>query len=102
MPIVVKLETADGRVLETLPDPGEVLHRTLPNYDDPTFRVLTKIDWYGDAEFEASQMDHFLEELERIMPSASGPEQTDYLERLKGLALRCAAAPGCKLKFLGD
>jgi len=102
VPIVVKLESAEGAILESLPDSGEVLQRTLPNYDDATFRLLTKIDWYGDAEFEPPQMGLFVEELQRIVSSAADAQQINYLERLRRIALRCGATPGSKLRFLGD
>ena len=102
MPIVVELHGAQGAVLERLPDIEDVLHTTLPNYDDATFRLLTKIDWYGDTEFEAAQMGVLLEEIDRIMPSAVGTDQVTFMHRLRQIVARCPEIPGCKLKFLGD
>ena len=101
MPIVVELHSAEGAVLERLPDIEDVLHTTLPNHDDATFRLLTKIDWYGDQEFEATQMALLLQELERITPSATG-DPVNFMQKLKQIVRRCAQTPGCKLKFLGD
>jgi hypothetical protein len=102
MPIAVKLQSPEGTVIEALGDFKDVLHQTLPNFDDESFRLLNKIDWYADTEFEASQMGLLLEELERIRPKATGPEQLNYLQRLMQIASRCAATPGCKLRFIGD
>jgi len=102
VPIAVRLENAEGTVLGTLLDPGAVLNRTLPNYDDPTFRLLTRIDWYGEAEFEAQEMAPLLDELERIVTNAASASQADYLQSLKQIAIRCGSMPGCRLRFIGD
>jgi len=102
VPIDIELQSSLGAVIETLDDSEDVLHRTLPYYDDATFRLLSKVDWYGETEFQASQMSLLLEELNRIMPKAIGPEQVTFLKRLQDIAVRCAATPGCKLKFTGD
>jgi Tfp pilus assembly protein PilN len=102
VPIAVKLQNAEGAVLETLLDPGAVLNRRLPNYDDPTFRLLTRIDWYGDVEFEAPEMALLLEELQRIAPTDGSASESDYLQSLKQIATRCGSMPGCRLRFIGD
>jgi hypothetical protein len=101
VPIVVELHSDQGAILERLPDIADVLHTTLPNYDDSSFRLLTKIDWYGDTEFEATQMALLLQELERITPTATG-DQVTFMQKLQQIVRRCAETPGCKLKFLGD
>ncbi len=102
MPIKVELLSPEGAVTERLLDPDSVLNRTLPNYDDTSFQLLSKIDWYGDTQFEAAQMALLLEELERIMPGAANAEQVNYLQHLMQIADRCRTTPGCKLLFLGD
>ena len=102
MPIIIELDDSQGEVIETLDDTEDVLHRTLPYYDDMTFRLLNKIDWYGDTEFEAAQATVLLRELDRIMPKAAGPDAIRFLNELKPIVTRCDASPGSKLKFLGD
>ena len=100
--ISIELHSPEGTVIETLEDLENVLHRTLPYYDDTTFRLLNKIDWYGDTEFEASQSAVLLQELDRIMPKASDRNERNFLNRLKQILDRCGATPGCKLRFIGD
>jgi hypothetical protein len=102
MPIEVELQGQKGEVIETLPDFQDVLRRTLPTYDDSSFQLLSKINWYGDMEFESGQMTAFLTELERIFPKATSTHELEYLDQLKRIATRCAATPGCSLKFFGD
>jgi hypothetical protein len=102
VPIQIELQSPEGAVIETLDDADDVLHRTLPYYDDATFSLLRKIDWYGDTEFRAPQMSVLLEELDRIMPKAASPEQVAFMQKLKQIAARCASMPGCALKFVGD
>lgn len=102
MPIQIELQSPEGAIIETLDDADDVLHRTLPNYDDATFSLLREIDWYGDTEFQASQMSVLLEELDRVMPKAARPEQVAFMQKLKQIAARCASMPGCTLKFFGD
>jgi hypothetical protein len=102
VPIQIELQNTDGAVIETLDDAEDVLHRTLPYYDDATFRLLNKIDWYGDTEFPTPQMSVLLEELDRVMPKAAGPEQVAFMGKLKQIAARCASMPGSRLKFFGD
>ena len=102
MPIQIELQSPEGATIETLDDADDVLHRTLPYYDDATFSLLRKVDWYGDTEFQASQMSVLLEELDRVMPKAVGPEQVAFMQKLKQIAATCASMPGSTLKFFGD
>jgi hypothetical protein len=102
VPIQIELHSAEGAVIEALDDADDVLHRTLPYYDDATFSLLRHIDWYGDTEFRTPQMSVLLEELDRVMPKAAGPEQVAFMRKLRQIAARCASMPGSTLKFFGD
>jgi hypothetical protein len=102
VPIDIELESPGGTIIDTLGDIGNVLHRTLPYYDDATLRLLNKVDWYGETEFEPAQMAVLLEELDRIIPRAADAEEVSFLRKLKQLLIRCGATPGSKLKFIGD
>ena len=94
MPIDIELQNPQGAVIETLTDLADFLHRTLPYYDDMTLRLLNTIDWYGDTEFDSTQIPVLLEELDRIMPPAADAEQEALLQRLKRILIRCGTAPG--------
>ena len=102
MPIGIELQSPQGAVIASLTDFDDVLHTTLPYYDDATFQLLNKIDWYGDTEFEATQIAVLLRELDRIVPKAADADQVRFLNKLKQILIRCVATPGSKLKFLGD
>ena len=83
-------------------DRANILHRVLPNEEDPTFCCLNRVDWYGDTVFNPLQVAVVREELARLMEGGAAPEAVALLTRIDGLAARCQSEPHLYLKFYGD
>ena len=96
------LESETGKPLESADDPTNVLHRLLPSPEDPGFRYLGDIDWYGDTVFNNLQAAKFLEEWRRIARGASGVEETALMAAIERMAERVAKGHHVYLKFYGD
>jgi hypothetical protein len=62
--LTVCLEDENGNRIGLVEDPGNLLHHVLPSPDDPTFRLLSYVDWYGNTVFNQLQVPTVLQELE--------------------------------------
>lgn len=102
MGLNVVLETERGEPLEEVGDPTNLLHRLLPSQDDPSYKYLRFIDWYGDTIFNRLQIEPFLAEWQRLLNKARTIEESALLEEIKRLAERCRSEPHTYLKFYGD
>jgi hypothetical protein len=102
MGITAILETEDGKKLETVEDPTNVLHRVLPGLDDPKYQCLNRIDWYGDTIFNYLQAPQLLAEWETLEGKERDPEASRVFEGVRGLAKRLREERHVYLKFYGD
>lgn len=102
MGITTALETEDGKTLETVEDPTNVLHRVLPEVGDPNFRCLSHIDWYGDTVFNHLQAPQLLVEWQTLESEKTDPETRRVLDGIRNLAERLRKERHVYLKFYGD
>ena len=102
MGLNIALEDEQGREIDAVDDGTNILHRLLPSSDDPSFRALRYVDWYGDTVFNRSQMQDVLSELRLLLKRAKGDSESELVERILELALRCRQEPHLYLKFYGD
>ena len=102
MGIVTALETEDGRRLETIEDPTNVLHRLLPDAADPRYQCVTRIDWYGDTVFNHLQAPQLLAEWPRLEDPEPDMETTRVVEGIRRLVERLRDENHVYLKFYGD
>jgi hypothetical protein len=103
MGLRVVLEDEQGREIESVEDPANILHQVLPSPDDNTFCYLNRIDWYGDTTFNRLQIADIRQELERLIKAPStGPNAVSLLERIGEFAVRSQSEPHLYVKFYGD
>lgn len=102
MGIKVVLESEDGKPVEDVGDPTNILHRLLPSPEDKSFQYLRFIDWYGDTVFNRLQMESFLAEWKRLATAATTVEDKNLITHIENLAIRCQKEPHLYLKFYGD
>lgn len=103
MGLVAVLETERGVALERVADDHNVLHRLIPQIDDPQFRLAGFIDWYGDTVFNVLQARVLAEEWSRLAARAQTPEEADLMLRILKLIERVAQGEEhIHLKFYGD
>ena len=98
----VVLEDEHGTPLLRIEDEQLVLRRLLPPFDDATSPMLRYVDPYGDTVFNRLQMEAVLQELDRLAAQADGTSESQFFERLRGAATRCAGEPHLYLRFVGD
>jgi hypothetical protein len=99
--IDVVLQTGDGRQIDSVGDPKNVLHELLPSADDATFSCLPFVDRYGDTTFNAEQMIEVVKEIDRILERLEkDPEGAALLRRVRELASRNQSR--FYPKFIGD
>lgn len=102
MGLTIVLETENGEALVTVLDPKNLLHQLLPSHDDHTFFALRNIDWYGDTVFNRLQMEEFLSEWNRLRTATLSQEETEILDEIGCLGLKCQKETHLYLKFYGD
>ncbi len=100
--LAVKLETEEGKPLEVVYDPHNLLHKILPTEDDTSFVCLRFIDWYGDTVFNRIQMKTFLSEWQRLYRPELSAKEIGMLNQVRELAERSRDNPHYYLKFYGD
>jgi hypothetical protein len=101
MGLAVVLVDCNGKVIETVADPKNFLHRLLPTGDEQSKDVMDKIDWYGDTYFNYLQMAQFLLEWNRLLRKAKSPEEEGLVRTIEKLAVRCQSERDL-LGFVGD
>ena len=101
MGFAVNLQDERGRVITTIGDPQNLLHRVLERAfeDEP---LLIEIDWYGDTVFNRLQMPRFLSQWKAAEAHAQSPEEVQIVEGVKALAVECEGSVHLYLKFVGD
>jgi hypothetical protein len=103
MGITAVLETGDGRALDTIEDPTNVLHRLLPKAGDPNYACLSSIDWYGDTTFNYLQASRFIAEWETLEGTRQPDTETQrVISGIRQLAERLRDERHIYLKFYGD
>lgn len=102
MGLDIALVNYKGEILDSVSDPKNFLHKLLPDANEDSKALLSKIDWYGDTFFNYLQMKQFLEEWEDLRKCASTTEEQTLVDGVRGLAVRCAEDRGEYLKFIGD
>ena len=102
MGMTVQLQDAGGKVLESVEDRNNILHRILPRNGADGFHCLGYIDWYADTTFNSLQAARFLEEWDRLEPTVRSPEVRQLLKSVLALAKRCRDERKLYLKFCGD
>lgn len=101
MGLNVVLTDCNGKVLERINDPKNLLHKLLPPADEASESVLAKIDWYGDTYFNYLQAKRFLEEWDQLKQYAESSEEKTLLVSVRQLAVRCQHDRAL-LRFIGD
>ncbi|BDI33619.1 hypothetical protein CCAX7_56700 [Capsulimonas corticalis] len=101
MPVDISLHTQDHGRLDTVVYPREATRDLIP-YGDDAYPLLSAMDPGDYTFFAQAQMPEFLAEWRRLLSAAETPDDKEFLTRVEKLAERCAAEPGCYLKFDGD
>jgi hypothetical protein len=101
MGLSIAMSGLDGKILERIDDPRNVLHRLLPPASDTDNRCLAKIDWYGDTYFNYLQIPGLLAELDELGRRASTGEESTLIVAISELAVRCSQKRFL-LRFIGD
>jgi len=102
MGLEIVLQDEHGRLLDSVVDPTNILHRLLPQSNDTDSRCLRYVDWYGDTLFNRQQVDDLLEELQVLLDNAREYPEKELLGRIMDFARRCKREPHLYLKFSGD
>ena len=102
MGITIALETENGESLGIVEDPTNVLHRILPEPNDPQYECLNRIDWYGDTVFNYLQAPKLLAEWRTLKCEMRDAEVRRVLDGVRELAERLRAERHVYLKFYGD
>lgn len=102
MGITVALQSEDGTRLAVVEDPTNVLHRVLPDAEDPTFQWAGTIDWYGDTTFNAAQAGALRREWSRLISAAQDATDAALLQRVDEIIGRAANGVHLYVKFYGD
>ena len=102
MGLGITLQDEMGAELETVVDPRNVLGRLLPEHADPSYPMLTSIDFYGDTVFNSMQMERFLAEWAEVSAKAHVPDEKSLISAIEGMARRCQNEVHLYLKFIGD
>ncbi len=100
MGITAVLENESGERLDSVEDPTNVLHRVLPDANDPGSQCLKYIDWYGDTVFNHLQAPQFLAEWQTLESKKCDPEAVRVIDGIRRLAERLSNH--VYLKFYGD
>ena len=95
------LTDCNGKVLERIDDPKNLLHKLLPPADEASESVLAKIDWYGDTYFNYLQAKRFLEEWDQLKQHAESSEEKTLIVSVRQLAVR-SQNDRALLRFIGD
>jgi hypothetical protein len=90
-----------GKVLATVGDPQNHLHRLLERSHDSE-PLLLEIDWYGNTTFNRLQMPRFLSQWGVLANNSKSPEEAKIVSEVKELAERCEGDVHLYLKFVGD
>jgi hypothetical protein len=101
MGLNIVLTDCNGKVLERIDDPKNLLHKLLPPADEASESVLAKIDWYGDTYFNYLQAKRFLEEWDQLKQRAESLEEKTLIVSVRQLAVRCQNDRDL-LRFIGD
>ena len=102
MGITPVLQSESGERLESVEDPTNVLHRVLPDGNDPSFQCIKYIDWYGDTVFNYLQAPQFLAEWQSLESKKGDPEAVRVIDGIRRLAERLSQERHVYLKFYGD
>jgi hypothetical protein len=98
----VKLEDENGRAIETVVDPRNLLHQVLEKVDESSFPWAATVDWYDDTTFNHLQAERLQGELARLLDSIEDPETRSLLQQIDGLLTRCISGIHMYVKFWGD
>jgi hypothetical protein len=101
MGLDIALMDCNGKIVDTIGDPKNFLHRLLPSADEESDSLLSKIDWYGGTYFNYLQMRRFLAEWEELAMRTQTPEERVLVASIRSLAIRCQSDRSI-LKFIGD
>jgi hypothetical protein len=102
MGITVTLQAENGTSFAMVNDEKNILHRILPDADDPAFQWAGTIDWYGDTVFNARQAQALRQEWARLIVSAGNDEEASLLRNIDELLKRAAEGVHLYVKFIGD
>lgn len=102
MGLTIRLQGESSDLLEQVEDPKNVLHRLLSSSVDGDSCCLQFIDWYGDTIFNRLQMKPFLDEWADVRSRARDDNETNLVESIRALAIRCQDEPHLYLRFIGD
>jgi len=102
MGLIAVLETEDGKPIQKVEDPTNILPRILPPIGDSNFQCLSYIDRYGDTVFNHLQADQFLKEWNSRKMQVNTPEEIAIFKEIEALALRLKREQHLYLKFYGD
>jgi len=97
----INLESENGKVLATVSDPKNLLHRLFER-SISTQPLIAEIDWYGNTTFNRLQIPRFLAEWAELAKQSPSQEEADIVSQVKELAVRCEGGVHLYLKFIGD
>lgn len=97
----INLESEHRKVLATVADPKNLLHRLIERSlpDEP---LLAEIDWNGDTVFNRLRIPRFLSHWRIVAGHAKNADERKIIEEVKERAVRCAGSVHQYLRFVGD
>jgi hypothetical protein len=102
MGLTINLENERGKVLGSVVDPKNALHRLLREEGLQASCCLRFIDWYGDTIFNRLQMQLFLPEWTDLADHAISEEERQIIADVALLAKECRDDVHRYLRFKGD
>lgn len=101
MGIDAKLQTEDGRTLQEVFDPEDMLQRLIP-FNNETSVCLRFVDPYGDTTFNQLQIPVLIKELQEAIQNSKDSEAKKHGNKVLELTKKAKDEPHFYVKFVGD
>ena len=101
MGIDAKLQTEDGKILQEVFDPEDILQQLIPSSDEGS-ACLRFVDLYSDTTFNRLQIPVLIKELENAIRNSESAEARKHGEKVLELVKKATNETYNYIKFIGD